>query len=586
MKWFQYILGWELLLAVMVGCGNSPDSSSLTGTSSQRGSAAHEALVEIDSLMWLWPDSALTVMLKFTVSPEADSLGEFEGHYFQLLISELLYKNDYEQSNREELLKAVDYFDSIVAADGYKTDVRRYALRASAKNVQNIAFLDARTHYINGVGYYENDNVVQACKEYMKALEVMEEIFEEKDLVGHKARFMALAYTHLNSLFSDLYLHEQSIYFGQRSLSYYRKYDATPWHKAWVMNRIGSQYDMMNYIDSAWKYYMEGLSCLPDTDNITYRDLATHLAYLSYKKDNSKETALFQLQKLISLSESERECLSRHLTIGEVFFHEIMYDSAWIHLDKVFHETQSIASKKQAAEWQVEICKSQGRDTEIIEYANFLIPFANQEENQSAIKSQLTELYYAFRQKALERQHQQRTEKNIRLVITVTGGLLIIILAIALFYIKNKKKLNHIENKILVNDSSQTKAWNDYERFLNETLCQDIIHSIHGINIKRSATPSDYPQLILSDAQLQQLDFIVTQYFGSFESFLRQRGVKTNTALVNLCHLYLLGMDEKQAAILLNRDYSSIKWYEKKLKTIFETQESMASFLRNKALNS
>ena len=65
-----------------------------------------------------------------------------------------------------------------------------------------------------------------------------------------------------------------------------------------------------------------------------------------------------------------------------------------------------------------------------------------------------------------------------------------------------------------------------------------------------------------------------------------QRGVKTNTALVNLCHLYLLGMDEKQAAILLNRDYSSIKRYEKKLKTIFETQESMVSFLRNKALNS
>ena len=75
-------------------------------------------------------------------------------------------------------------------------------------------------------------------------------------------------------------------------------------------------------------------------------------------------------------------------------------------------------------------------------------------------------------------------------------------------------------------------------------------------------------------------------YFGSFESILSQRGVKTNPALVNLCHLYLLGMDEKQAAILLNRDYSSIKRYEKKLKTIFETQESMVSFLRNKALNS
>ncbi|MBR5651550.1 MAG: hypothetical protein IKW93_04975 [Bacteroidales bacterium] len=125
MKWLWHILVLGLLLAVMVRCGNSPDSTALTGTTSQSGTAAFNALKEIDSLMWKQPDSALTVMLKFAASPEADSLDEFDGHYCQMLIAELLYKNDYEQSNREQLLKAVDYFDSIVAADGYKTDGRR-----------------------------------------------------------------------------------------------------------------------------------------------------------------------------------------------------------------------------------------------------------------------------------------------------------------------------------------------------------------------------------------------------------------------------------------------------------------------------
>ena len=116
--------------------------------------------------MWKKPDSALTVMLKFAASPEADSLAEFDGHYCQMLISELLYKNYYEQSNREELLKAVDYFDSIVAVDGYKTDSRRDAPRASAKNVQNAVFLDARAHYINGVGFYEQ---ADACATFTSA---------------------------------------------------------------------------------------------------------------------------------------------------------------------------------------------------------------------------------------------------------------------------------------------------------------------------------------------------------------------------------------------------------------------------------
>ena len=61
---------------------------------------AHEALEGIDSLMWEQADSALKVMMEFAASPEADSLNEFEGHYCQVLIAELLFKNDYGQSNR------------------------------------------------------------------------------------------------------------------------------------------------------------------------------------------------------------------------------------------------------------------------------------------------------------------------------------------------------------------------------------------------------------------------------------------------------------------------------------------------------
>ena len=114
------------------------------------------ALSQIDTLMWHQPDSALAVMMEFAGSPEADSLNEFEGHYCQVLVAELLFKNDYGQSNREEVLKAVGYFDSIVGMDGCKAD-------ACGASVQRNAFLAARAHYMNGVGYYERDSVVAAC---------------------------------------------------------------------------------------------------------------------------------------------------------------------------------------------------------------------------------------------------------------------------------------------------------------------------------------------------------------------------------------------------------------------------------------
>ena len=96
------LLGMMWLLA---GCEKltSPQSSL------QGEGAACWALVGIDSLMWQQPDSALTVMLEFAGSEEVDSLNEFEGHYCQVLVAELLFKNYYKQINRTEVLQAVGY---------------------------------------------------------------------------------------------------------------------------------------------------------------------------------------------------------------------------------------------------------------------------------------------------------------------------------------------------------------------------------------------------------------------------------------------------------------------------------------------
>ena len=139
-----------VLMAVMVGC-TPPDPLSegegLPHTTSPRPSPRGEGvaslmLENIDSLMWVEADSALKVMMEFAGSEAADSLDAFEGHYCQVLISELLYKNYYKQSNRKDLLKAVHYFDSIVGMDGAdaygKADTRGVSVQ------EREAFLAAR----------------------------------------------------------------------------------------------------------------------------------------------------------------------------------------------------------------------------------------------------------------------------------------------------------------------------------------------------------------------------------------------------------------------------------------------------------
>ncbi len=233
----------------------------------------------------------------------------------------------------------------------------------------------------------------------------------------------------------------------------------------------------------------------------------------------------------------------------------------------------------------IEICKAQGDEEELQVYSDFLIPFANQEENTSATKSQLTELYNTFKISALDQQHRQVMQKSKTRAIAVLCSLLVVILVITLLFHRNKKKLKQFESVEHDESEIQAKAWDKYTSFIEEPVCQDIIRSVQGENIKRLATPKDYPDLVMSEEQLQQLAFMVNRYFGPFEYHLEQHGVKASPIMSSLCHLFLLGIDEKQAAILLDRDYSSISRYVKKLKTAFGTQESLSVYFRNLVLN-
>ena len=572
-------------------------------------------LSAIDSLMWRQPDSAFAVLQQFAASPMADSLDVFNGHYCQLLISELLYKNDWGQSNRPALQQAVAYFDSLLLAD---------ARGASAQNATPIiAFLDARAHYINGVGYYEQDSAVQTCQEYLMALEIMEEGFGEEELVEEKAMFMALTHTHLAQLFSDKYLHEQAISFGKEALNYYQKYDATSWHVAWMLNGIGTHFDMMKCFDSAEYYYKAASVEVGNTNSLMYRDIAAHSAYLKYETGD-KIDAVTELHRLLSMAESERELLARSLCIGEIFYHERQFDSARIYLDMVFHGSTLVDSRKQAAEWLVEICKTQDKEEEIIGYAEFLVPFANINENQGVPKSQLTTLCQDYERKRQENLHQQKARQNQRTANRTIGFLFGVMAVVALFYILSKKqqkqlklRQKEIENKLeterysykinqetisgrlkksneaLRLQKEETEQllkaletqhrqieWNHLDDFMNEDICKNILEALDGKIIKREAKSNAHPELRLNEAQLQDLSAAVEKHFCGFEKTLSNIYPRISRNAMNQCMLYLLNLEDVQIAALLSCDYSTVKKRSTKLKNAFRTEKEPRQFIR------
>ena len=558
-------------------------------------------LASIDSLLWSQPDSTFVQLQAFAESHEVDSLDTFNGHYFHLLLSELLYKNDYAQTNRDELLQAVAYYDSIVAASSTHVD-------------PDLVFLDARAHYIDGVGYYEMDSAVPACEQYLKAVEMMEDHFSEKELVGKKALFMALGHTRLMTLFSDQYLPEQAVYFGKSSLSYYNCYDTASWQVSWILEAIGLHYEMLEQLDSATFYFDRAASYLHDTTGLMFRDITTHQAYLSYKTGQDPTCTLKRLREMLSMSESQKEYYTRCLVIGDLFFQEQQYDSAWLYLNKVYRESESADARRQAAEWLVKISKLQGLCSD--EYADFLVPFANLDASQSEAKTMLAEHYSTFLRQDHDIRHQQEIARQRKSTLIIVGAIVCLLLVYFVVYHENKLKKRRIENQLLEerksyelkqkamsgrlaerNETLRMKenenkklrkllevrqnqsTWSGYEVFMSESICQSIVEKLEGKRIKREAKLDYYPELELTSQERSQLATAVERHFKGFGKLLTTLYPNITRTDMEQCHLCLLNLQDVQIAALLHNDYSTVKRRSDKLKKAFSTEKTLQAFL-------
>ena len=596
-------------------------------------SSCHEAstpievapeLAAVDSLMWRQPDSALVLLLpcfdtccgdaKFCVATAT----KHNRHYAHLLLAELLYKNDYGQSNRKDVLEAVPYFDSLTLVLGERPHAswRHCGLDPqSPKPNDDIAFLDARAHYINGVGYYERDSVVEACKEYLKALEVMEGRFEEKDLAEEKAQFVAYTYTRLTDLFSNLYLHEQAICFAQRSLAYYQMQNLASWYRVYMLNEIGSQYDMLKQSDSATVYYQKAMATIDDTTILLYRDIAAHLICMEYKKGLCQaDVAIKRIHNLLQNSGSDRERQVRYMNIGETFYHEQNYDSAWVYIDMVFQMTSVVGLKRQAAEWLIEICKIQGRDNDILEYADFLVPYANQEENQSSTKTELTELYKAFGQVQQERKHRDEMRRHHNYSMAIVVGLLLAMLFVYTLYQNNKRRKRHlekqineekhihdIEKKALSNrlkksnetlrelkDQIDQQKRNSYIKtktqaanFMDEPICRLIMERVQEGQFKSQINCTIYKKYALSKEQLFALQNAANRHFYHFTERLVQTYPDITKSDIDYCCLHLLGLNDADMSALMQRAYNTVNERNSKLRKIFGGNSSVSIALQN-----
>ena len=374
-------------------------------------------LSAIDSLMWWRSDSAFAMLQEFASSAAADSLDKFNGHYCQVLIAELLYKNDYGQSNRTELQQAVAYFDSLVRqAPPLERGLRGFKKPSPNRN-DNLVFLDARAHYINGVGFYERDSVVEACGEYLKALEIMETHFPSVETVctpslpiAHLPRFIGLIYGRLTEMFSGQFMQEPAIVCCRKALDFNEIEPGSPLNQSILLFLLGKQYDKLNKNDSAAYYYDEALRMLPDTNNLVYRDLVSQMALLDYEMGNGIESSIRDLKRMVRQAPDENERMVRYLSLGSIYADIGQYDSALAYLTPVSENREDAARQKVAAPILREIYQSRGDTAKTAQCAMFLAENTVVGGESNAQVSQLNEMFQNHLEWERERAEAERRQ--------------------------------------------------------------------------------------------------------------------------------------------------------------------------------
>jgi len=569
-----YIITGLLLVCFGASCSRTLESE----ISWQENS--YPRLVVVDSLLQSDPDSALKYLDQFYESVSPVLSPSFE--YMSLMLSEAYFKVRREVAYCDEVGDALKYFDSVSSV--FPRD-------------KDMAFLAARAHYMNGICInngiiYTDDSLTKlACQEYYKALEIMEQQFEEEQIVGHKASFMALIYARLANIYSDKFLIEPTVYFYKNVLTYKRKASSQPSSMANTLFFLGYEFEKSEQFDSALYYYGQSLSCIKDTTGILYRNVINRQALTSYHIGHDALASVKALKHIASVG-NEFEKHDRYLGIGYVYKLDNQYDSAIVYLHQVFDEAPSLFLKTQSADYLREIYEELGESEKAGEYARFVTQNTPPEFGTKADEWRFTSLFQEYLQQKQENTRLQEAKLNQGRVMRIIFPLLALlaVLAVWLLLYRRRHQRTEAEKQVLSGQLleqgealSAMKKRVEAASFAEEPVCRLIMERVNEGQFKSKVDYINYKDYALHKEHLLALREAADVHFGQFTDRLKKDYPTLTKGDIDYCCLYLLGLEEADVAALMQRAFNTVCERSRKLKSIFGSDEALSTTLRRMA---
>jgi hypothetical protein len=529
-------------------------------------------LLQIDSMMQHDADSALQMLLSFRV--ERGFSSEFNDNYHSLILSEALYKTDNPQLNRyrnetfqeTSLHDAMHYFDSLAF---------RYP------DNDDITMLSARSHYMNGVGFYENDSIVEACKEYLKTLEIMEDHFDVENLTGYKAKFMGLTYTRLGEIFSNNLVATPAIDSYKQALNCFLR--LKDYSLANTFLHIGMSYLLNKNNDSALYYYRKSMSLAKEQNKMSvYIGSISGIAPLYYDL-GYKDTAFMMIHDAFSLPKDDDQYMTCCFTYGEMLAKECQYDSAIHYLEQSINRN-TFATKTVSAELLTNCYMALGDTVKANYYQKIYSDNFTIYRNTSETNIELSNIYDDYQQKHLEKTNLLNKKHSIRPYLFVFVSLMLGS-ACAIIMIKRKAHKTIVNYNIKLEnkdkDLAEMKRKIEANPFFNEPICKSILETANKQQFKSKVSCSTYSEFALSKEQLLLLEEAIDRHYDNFTQWIKKEYPALTFDDIDYCCLYYLGLKDTDIFALMQRAYPTIVERSRKLKRIFNSQESLHSTIKS-----
>ena len=524
-SFFHYLCKVKIKLAIICSV-----FIALAACSSRYGDwHSSEKFIEIREMMKTSPADALFVL-------EQDT-NHYNNPEYQLLLAEAHCLNNCPQNDGDELMSAVNYYDSLTFLYPKNDFLQEQKVKA---------------YYFYGVKEFENDNFVNAVDHYFKALKTVKAngvgclVFSKNDI-------KALIYNGLYDCLIANYCYYEAMECASRAQDFSEE-------KAEINNKI--------------KFCNANV----------------------YFENGDYDSALRLFEELLKTS-VKSDVPEYEYGVAKCYFCENELDSAIIHYERALSGNKRVVAAASAD--LVELYREKGDTTAVyFKYSDLFFSLYNNLNNGFSSTSKMLTLYHDFQNnEIIEKEQVRRKTLNFYVIIVILFFAVVSYYILRRYrnrkekeYEKlrkdSEKKLNDIQKsmdrKKNVTENARKKAvgidfshrFNDFE---NREVCVLIKNRVEVRDVSRK-TIADCYSLALNNREKLQLLSNVNSCFPDFSSLLVDNlGVKGEN-IVYSC-LCLLGFSTSEVAALMKVSYQAANKRVNLIKEILKTDENVQDFL-------